>query len=84
MNLKYALRRHIHIYQFILYTRILKPFEDSEPMGVKVDIAMVVLLLLFVLFCLVSLVTILHLVLICQLFETEKKKVGGRGNLKQT
>ena len=43
MNLKYALRRHIHIYQFIPYTRILEPFEDSEPMGVKVDIAMVVL-----------------------------------------
>ena len=46
-------------------------------MGVKVDIAMVVLLLLFVLFCLVSLVTILHLVLICQLFETKKKRSGG-------
>ena len=39
MNLKYALRRHIHIYQFISYTRILKPFEDSEPTGLKVDIA---------------------------------------------
>ena len=39
MNLKYALHWHIHIYQFIPYTRILKPFEDSEPTGLKVDIA---------------------------------------------
>ena len=39
MNLKYALQWHIHIYQFIPYTGILKPFEDSEPMGLKVDIA---------------------------------------------
>ena len=38
MNLKYALRWHIHIYQFIPYTRILKPFQDSEPTGLKVDI----------------------------------------------
>ena len=39
MNLKYALCWHIHIYQFILYTRILKPFEDSKLTGLKVDIA---------------------------------------------
>ena len=49
MNLKYALRWHIHIYQFIPYcasathahthTRILRPFEDSDPTGIKVDIA---------------------------------------------
>ena len=51
MNLKYALHWHIHIDQFIPYTRILKPFEDSEPTGLKVDIAMGFLLLLFVLFC---------------------------------
>ena len=38
MNLKYALRWHIHIYQFIPYTRILKPFQDSGPTGLKVDI----------------------------------------------
>ena len=49
MNLKYALCWHTHTYQFIPYyasaihkhthTRILKPFEDSEPTGLKVDIA---------------------------------------------
>ena len=46
MNLKYALRWHIHIDQFILcytqahaHTHILKPFEDREPTGLKVDTA---------------------------------------------
>ena len=39
MNLKYAQRWHIHIYQFIPYMRILKPFEDSKLTGLKVDIA---------------------------------------------
>ena len=49
MNLKYALRWHIHIYQFIPYyasaihkhthAHILKPFVDSEPTGLQVDIA---------------------------------------------
>ena len=47
MNLKYALRWHIHVYRFIpcyasaihKHTRILKPFEDSEPTGLKVDTA---------------------------------------------
>ena len=47
MNLKYALRWHIHIIissfraMPVLYTStcILKPFEDSEPTGLKVDIA---------------------------------------------
>ena len=47
MNLKYALRWHIHIIissfrtMPVLYThtRILKPFEDSELAGLKVDIA---------------------------------------------
>ena len=49
MNLKYALRWRIHIshYHFIPYhasaihntgTRILKPFEDSELTGLKVDV----------------------------------------------
>ena len=44
MNLKYALRWHIHIYQFILCyavlytsTHTLKPFEASKPTGLKVD-----------------------------------------------
>ena len=45
----YALRWHISTYQFIpcyasaihklTHTRILKPFDDSEPTGLKVDIA---------------------------------------------
>ena len=49
MNLKYAVRWHIHISvhsvlcqhytQAHAYTHILKPFEDSEPTGLKVDIA---------------------------------------------
>ena len=43
MNLKYALRWHIHISVHSVLkhtlTRILKPFEDSEPTGLKVDIA---------------------------------------------
>ena len=47
MNLKYALCWHIHIYisSFhtvpVLYTStcILMPFEDSETMGLEVDIA---------------------------------------------
>ena len=49
MNLKYALRWHIHIsvhsvlYASVMHkhshTRILKPFEDSEQTGLKVDIA---------------------------------------------
>ena len=45
MNLKYPLRWHIHISSFctmpMLYTstRILKPFEDIELTGLKVDIA---------------------------------------------
>ena len=39
MNFKYALRWHIDIYQFIPYTPILKPFEASEPTGLKVYIA---------------------------------------------
>ena len=49
MNLKYALRWHIHISihsvlcqcntQAHAHTHILKPFEDSEPTGLKVDIA---------------------------------------------
>ena len=47
MNLKYALRFHIHIIissfraMLVLYTstRIHKPFADSEPTGLKVDIA---------------------------------------------
>ena len=39
MNFKYALCWHIHIYQFIPYTPILKPFEASEPTGLKVYIA---------------------------------------------
>ena len=47
MNLKYALCWYI-TYQFIPcyanaihkpHTRILKPFEDSKPTGLKVDIA---------------------------------------------
>ena len=44
MNLKYTLCWHIHISvptvlcQLVLYTCILKPFEDSEPTGLKVDI----------------------------------------------
>ena len=46
MNLKYALCWHIHIsvhsyYASVIHkhTHILKPFEDSEPTGLKVDIA---------------------------------------------
>ena len=49
MNFKYALRWHIHmlvhsvLYASIIHkhthTRILKLFEDSEPTGLKVDIA---------------------------------------------
>ena len=50
MNLKCALRWHIHIIissframQVLrhkhTHTRILKPFENSEPTGLKVDIA---------------------------------------------
>ena len=48
MNLKYALCWHINISVHPYYasaihkhthTRILKPFEDSEPTGLKVDIA---------------------------------------------
>ena len=42
MNLTYILCWHIHIsVHSVLYTstRILKPFEDSEPTGLKVDIA---------------------------------------------
>ena len=46
MNLKYALRWHIRtsvlsVLCHTSYTRthILKPFEDSEPTGLKVDIA---------------------------------------------
>ena len=49
MNLKYALSWHIHIPVYSVlcqcytqahtHTRILKPFEDSEPTGLKVDIA---------------------------------------------
>ena len=44
MNLKYALRWHIHISVHSVLcqcvhtnTRILTPFEDSEPTGLKVD-----------------------------------------------
>ena len=45
MNLKYALRWHIHISvhsiqcQCQKYARILKLFKDSEPTGLKVDVA---------------------------------------------
>ena len=45
MNWKYVLRWHSHIIMSsframpVLYTRILKPFEDSEPTGIQVDIA---------------------------------------------
>ena len=49
MNLKYALRWHIHISVHSVlcqcythkrtHTRIFKPFEDSEPTGLKVDTA---------------------------------------------
>ena len=47
MYLKYAVRWHIHVYQFIpcyasaihKHTRILKQFEDSELTGLKGDIA---------------------------------------------
>ena len=40
MNLKYALRWHIHISvpSIHTHTHILKPFADSEPLGLKVDI----------------------------------------------
>ena len=54
MNLKYALRWQIHISvpsvlcqcytQAHAHTHILKPFEDSEPTGLKVDIAEVVII----------------------------------------
>ena len=45
MNLKYALCWHIHIIPYYAsaighkHMRILKPFEDSETTGLKVDIA---------------------------------------------
>ena len=49
MNLKYALRSHVHFRQFIPYyssaihkhthTCILKRFEESKPTVLKVDIA---------------------------------------------
>jgi len=44
MNLTYTLHWHIHLsVHFVLYTstctHIIKPFEDSELMGLKVDIA---------------------------------------------
>ena len=41
MNLKYPLCWHIHISSFCTMpsTRILKPFEDIELTGLKVDIA---------------------------------------------
>ena len=47
MNVKHALRGHIHVSVHSVlcqchkhtHTRILKPFEDNQPTGLKVDIA---------------------------------------------
>ena len=48
MNLKYTLCWHIHIWVHSIYAnaiylhmhiRILKPFENNEPTGLKVDVA---------------------------------------------